>query len=496
MNNCIILFVDDNLSDNDLLFLDKYEPKRLFESLSNISNISQIYFSVPQDYSGELSNLENTFVRKENQDVQAWKEIFKSTNSDNLIKVYADSSFINEKIISEMLTVHIENLAEITYSENLPAGITCEIYSKELIDSIPDSDQKMLSLDKVVKSNINQFDVELFYKNPDIRDKRLTFRASDKRSNKVMQNIYAIENQFPAYEQLKTIIDSNPEILYVGPSYLEIELTGKSELETIYSYKKLLTESRSDIDVLAYSKILKDMHEFELPYSICLGGSGDPLMHEKFYEILDLTLAEKVIKNIVIETDGFPIDENFIQYVEQKNDSRIKIIIEMNGYNQETYQEIHNKDCFEKVEKNILKLKEVFNDNDNENIYLQIMKINETEKFLDKYYDYWEPKKIPIILQKQNTYLGLLEDKRYYDLSPLERTPCWHLQRDLFIFSNGNVSFCKQDINGKFMSESTSSHSIKKIWQSRKDLFLSNYNGKLSKEPDCLLCDEWYTFNL
>jgi hypothetical protein len=57
---------------------------------------------------------------------------------------------------------------------------------------------------------------------------------------------------------------------------------------------------------------------------------------------------------------------------------------------------------------------------------------------------------VPIILQKQNVYLGRVEDRRYSDLSPVERIPCWHLQRDLFILSDGTVGFCKQDVDAPF----------------------------------------------
>ena len=75
------------------------------------------------------------------------------------------------------------------------------------------------------------------------------------------------------------------------------------------------------------------------------------------------------------------------------------------------------------------------------------MKINETEPFLDRFYDFWEKYKIPIILQKQNTYLGKIQDRNYSDLTPLERTPCWHLQRDLVVLVDGSVPLCREDIS-------------------------------------------------
>lgn len=84
----------------------------------------------------------------------------------------------------------------------------------------------------------------------------------------------------------------------------------------------------------------------------------------------------------------------------------------------------HKTDAFDKVLKNIRVFREL--NADAERVYIQIMKINETDEmgkenevksYLDKYYDFWEGEKIPIILQKQNVYSGRIPDRRYSDLS-------------------------------------------------------------------------------
>ncbi len=85
--------------------------------------------------------------------------------------VYADSPFLDPEIIKDMLDVHLRYLAEFTYSENLPRGYSCEIIAHALVKSVPESDSTMLPLSEVVRSNINQFDVELYYRDPDIREK-------------------------------------------------------------------------------------------------------------------------------------------------------------------------------------------------------------------------------------------------------------------------------------------------------------------------------------
>jgi spiro-SPASM protein len=167
----------------------------------------------------------------------------------------------------------------------------------------------------------------------------------------------------------------------------------------------------------------------------------------------------------------------------------------MDGHDQASYAAIHGRDLFGTVQQNILRLHPLLN-NGQERLYLQIMKINETEPFLDAYYDYWEAQRIPVILQKQNTFMGLVEDRRYSDLSPLERRPCWHLLRDLVVLHDGTVPFCKQDINACRISGSLCGQSLPELVESRRQLWLANYKADYPQQPDCASCDEWYTFNM
>ena len=248
------------------------------------------------------------------------------------------------------------------------------------------------------------------------------------------------------------------------------------------------------MDMKIYKKILDEMRIFDLPYSVCFGGSGEPMMHDNFYEMLDLALNENIISNIIIETNGLFADDNYKNYLLNADDPRIVTIFNINGMDANSYTSLHGIDKFKSVFQNIISVKDAV-ENDGR-LYIQIMKINETEIFLDKYYDFWEKYNIPIILQKQNVYLGRIKDRRYSDLSPLERVPCWHLQRDLNILSDGRVTFCKQDIGGDYVRGSIKDQSIQDIWKESMSHFLDNYNNRYPINPDCKSCDEWYTFNL
>ncbi len=488
------LYLEGHLTDHELTFAGNYLPESLTKTLAAAESIDSVYYSLPLSYKGRLSDSPQSFTRTDRDDISFWKRVFSTTQSDHIVRIHADSPFLDAGIIGEMIALHLKYLAEFTYSENLPAGIASEILSRELIESIPESKDAMVPLGEVIRSNINRFDVELYYCEPDIRDKRISFRSGDPRDKKIMENIYSGLGRVPAYTEIRDYINKNPQCLFIGPSYIEAELTGRCDLDCIFCYRKTLKKAHGDMEPEAYKKILSDMADFGLPYSIAFSGSGEPMSHGKFYEILDMSLAESRLTNLVIETNGIYADGNFKSYVTGAGDHRIRIIVNINGVDGETYRSVHGADYFDSVTKNIIALKESLAGKDE--LHVQIMKINETEAFLDRYYDFWEKNGIPVILQKQNTYLGRVEDRRYSDLSPLDRGPCWHLQRDLYVLWDGTVTFCKQDVDGDIPRGNLMKTSLREIWNGSQHSFIQDYRGQFPQRPDCKSCDEWYTFNL
>ncbi len=487
----IVLFLDEGITDEHLTFKGSYLPEKM-ERLTGFLGAKNLFYSFHETYKGRLRNSKNSIERKGIDNNHFWKELLEKTGSDHIIKIYADSPFLDPGIIKEMFDLHTEFLAEYTFSENLPPGLSCEIVSRELIEALPDTAKETLSLQSIVKSNINQFDIEIYYKDPDIRDKRLTFRSGCKRNSAVMEKIFDSNGTLPQYKDLRNLINENPGVLRRGPSYLEIELTGRCDQKCIFCYRETLHEEHGDLDITLLEKVLHEMRDFNLPYTVCFGGSGEPLIHPEFYRAAELVMQEDLVDQLIVETNGILADANYRNFAKE-NLFKLKTIVNINGFDSETYSLLHGNDHFPAVFNNIEELKKLEKSTDN--LFIQVMKINDTEPYLDRFYDFWEEKSVNIILQKQNIYMGKIEDRRYSDLSPVVRTPCWHLQRDLYIHSDGKVGFCKQDIDEGIGNATINEKTLPEIWRLQEDAFKNDYNQNYSKIPDCSLCDEWYTFN-
>ncbi|HSV96689.1 MAG TPA: spiro-SPASM protein [Spirochaetota bacterium] len=489
-----LLYIEDGLADADLAVAGEFVPDTLRNALLTLGVFAAVHVTAPASYSGALAGTPGFSVRSDRDDVAFWKRLFAETGADHIALVYADSPLLDPEIIRDMLGVHLRYLAEFTYSENLPRGYSCEIISHELVKSVPESDGTMLPLSEVVRSNINQFDVELYYRDPDIREKRLSFRSGDRRERRIIENILSITGKKPSYAEIGDIITANPQALHVGPSYLEIELTGRCDLDCVFCFRKKLSAERGDMQTSVFERLIEGLASFGLPYSLCFGGSGEPLMHGSFFELTSRALCEPLLKNLILETNGLLAGENFASFVRSAGDGRLRVIVNLNAIDPATYAALHGADHFERVHRNVLALREALPAK--ESLYVQILKINETEPFLDRYYDAWEKNGVAIILQKQNTYLGMIQDRRYSDLSPLERIPCWHLQRDCYVLSSGAVAFCRQDVDGASARGTLANETLQAVWEKSRESFVRDYKGELSSRPDCRSCDEWYTFNL
>ncbi|MGB4268475.1 MAG: spiro-SPASM protein [Spirochaetota bacterium] len=499
MNTQALIFVDSSIqNDNLLTFNEQFIPDSIAQKIQSLPAIESIHYCIPESYAGKLQHYDSVFTYSNTDTPEVWHRIFTQTGALHIIKVPADAAFFQSSIVSEMLDTHIKYLSEFTFSYNLPSGYACEIISKSVLENPLANPTVQNSLCDIVKNNLNQFDVELYYKEPDLRWHRVNFKAANIRDRLVMQNIIAVNNQTPPYELLQDIIDNHPEVLFTTPSYVEIELCGHCTLDCIFCYRSILSPQHGNMELSTLQTLLEKMRIFNTPYSVCFGGSGEPLQHPQFFTALKLCNNEELIHTIVVETNGIHVDAGYASALASFTTSKVTTIVNINGHNPESYKKLHNADHFSTVHDNILKLKEILETNSklNNNLYIQIMKINETESFLDSYYDYWEQHKIPIILQKQNTYIGRIPDRRYSDLTPLQRKPCWHLKQDLYILSDGTIAFCKQDIDGAAKRGNIATDDLEAIWKQQREHFINDYKQNRAKKPNCSLCDEWYTYNL
>ncbi|AOP32954.1 spiro-SPASM protein [Leptospira tipperaryensis] len=401
---------------------------------------------------------------------------------------------LDETLTKELYERHDRYLSQYSYSENLPAGIVPAILSREFTNSLPETIKT--SAQEYLLKNINHYDVEIFYHAPDLRQYRLDFSLKNRRSLNLVRGFLKTKEDW-SYQEILPWITSHPEVFRTGPSYLELEVYRGCELSCTFCPRQFGTNDQ-DGTFLApnfLENLLKQQEaSFSNEYSVCFGGMGEPLLHPQFAELVKRTASFSLLQELMIETalysDLNPILES-LEKLPSEEKEKITWIVNLTTRNPEKYKNLYGKKELEKILSNLEKLEKIFPKNQ---IHLQFLKIKEAEDEVEAWVDETERQGYGVILQKYNRFAGLMPEKRVTDLTPIQREFCWHLNRDLYVNSNGTVSICRQSSGKEFGN--LHKENLIDIWQKGLPSFSNSLNGKHEATgAPCLTCDEWYTFN-
>ncbi|MCB1188902.1 MAG: spiro-SPASM protein [Leptospiraceae bacterium] len=402
--------------------------------------------------------------------------------------------FLDSKLTKELQSRHIKYLSQYSYSENLPLGIVPYFLSREFLLEVPGNHAG--SVHDFLLKNINHFDTEIFYVPPDLRQYRLNFSLSDHRSIQFSERMYETKKDME-YSEVSSFLLDKPDMFRLGPSYIELEIIRACENSCTFCPRSFLPKDKDGgmLDTHLIKKIIAELtSSFGLETTFCLGGLGEPLLHPSLPDILIELLNYKQLQEIIIETSLYPDINKLLEYLKTLDDgqkSKISFIINLTTIDPKKYQDIYNSQIpLDSILEKIHTLTQIL-----PNVHLQFLKIQEVEEELDKYFDLFEHKQgFNIILQKYNSYAGLMPEKRVTNLTPIKREFCWHLARDIYINANGDVSICKQH----HITQIGNLHAtdLKTIWNSGQESFRNSIRGEHEKiNAPCLQCDEWYTFN-
>ena len=458
-------------------------------------------------------------------------KICRDSGADNLIFSYADCPFLNKKLTDELLNTHIEYKAEYTFAEGYPEGLAPEVLNKGTIAILSElskttakttGDQKVTrhSLMDIIKTDINSFEVETVLAPKDWRLFRLAYDCRKKETFIVCQRLYnkiidfskvlgvavgEIEPEDMAEDAVREL-----EILKTVPAFYNLQLAQKCQGKCSYCpypvqlKQKEGTECSSAEKIMDFDKaceLINQISDFSGEAVIGLSAWGECFNHPDLLKIIEKILSYEGL-SVFIEADGCSIPQNFAQEVapivnaaaERTNGwQKLMIVVSMDGVDPGACKAIRGENFnLEAAADAVKKLEEALPGC----VYPQFVRMNANEEQLEKFFRYWNDKSSEshgnFIIQKYNSFAGLLKNEEPADLSPLERNVCWHLRRELTILYNGDVPVCYcrvlDDIVGNVFGEG-----LEETWK-KLDVHLSNnhlgYYGK-----KCGGCDEFYTFN-
>lgn len=439
-------------------------------------------------------------------------EALKKVESRYFIWVEGDAPFLDFQTTLLLLEQHRHYGVQLTNCDGYPLGLLPEILSSEILPALlalVETGKSTAALEsgatffELLSPEVNQFDIETHLPPKDFNLLRLCCKTKTKRNSLFCERIAkAITEQgkgrgaLPIADELLTILEEHPLWYRTVPAYYSLQIINQNIVKNpIYPWQFLAPElqvrQEGDPLFLIEEAQLKRLCQEALSLSgdavFCFNHWGESSLHPQVEQLIDLVLSEPQF-TLLIETSALGWNEAILRRLAQKYPQRLIWIVELCYHQKALYDQAMGEGFFEEAWKQAHLLSELFPGN----CYCQAFRIKEQEEDLLKFWKYWKEKGQPLV-QKYDHFCGLLPDRRVVDLSPVKRFPCWHLKRDLSLWANGVVSFCKEDIDltrtvGSFLEES-----LESLFQKIGELY--EKDCKAQYDNRCGRCDEFYTFN-
>jgi spiro-SPASM protein len=432
----------------------------------------------------------------------------------SVILTALDAPFFDVALARYLHTLHRQAWCDYTFGDGFPTGYSVEILRRRVIGSLAQLAEvtgNMWTRSFVfdaLSSDINAFDIETEAAGDDLALLRLSLTV-DVRGNFALCNRLvergvtdqpdASRNPDPAEERydlsanpLTEALKNDLTLRRTLPFYYQIQIT--NELPQRPSY---LPWDDSQLDVKApgegtfmaladWERLLEQIAATTPEAVLSIGYRGEPGLHPDLPQLL--TAIERYPGlQVYLETSGVGWADAALSHL--ASPAVKAVIVEVDSVDPERYQQLRG-DGFSEVIEFISRLSELIPGR----VYAQATRMKETEWELQTFFRHWdEVDGVAPLIQKYNSWAGRLPDRRVMDLAPLHRIPCWHLQRDMVIWLNGDVPRCFQDLSGDGCRGNIFTDGLEAVWERGTQEFVDHGRGTMA--PICEKCDEYYTFN-
>ena len=423
--------------------------------------------------------------------IQALKDA--ARGYDNIFYFFADCPFVDVVLTERMYTDHRKYCAEYTFADGYPYGLSPEIFKAEILDSLLnligeyDHQPHRTTVFDIIKKDINSFDIETEISPKDLRLLRLTLAADSPRNMLLLGRIISAGGKDA--DSIMRIVEENGSILRTLPAYCTVQIVDGTVDRCIYDpyvhFYGAVTGKRREMALDKFETLVDKLSRFCDDVTICLSAYGEPALHSQIIDLIDVACKREKI-HLIVETSGKGWRD--VTTTRFENYPELTWIVFLDAWSERVYRSVRG-DGFEEAVKYAENLITRYPDS----TYIQAVRMAENEEDLEHFYRNWEKKTDKIIIQKYDSYCGLLPNRCVTDLSPLKRIPCWHLKRDLSVNVDGTVPLCKEDLDRRYGLGNIFFDDLAEIWM-KGDSYYRDHIDKRYLDM-CKDCDEYYTYN-
>lgn len=506
----IIVFFNDKASE--------YGDKKVFGGKS----AKELSKSWAENFTCDIFTVESKNLTQLLSDM---KKLCTENSADYVIFSWNDLPYLNLELTKQLIDSHTEYKSEYTFADGYPYGLSPELIdagtlgilaelSKTTQNSLGEKSVERDSIYNLIKTDINSFEVEAEIAPEDWRLYRFAFHCGKK--DNFLQctalNEAVADKNITSANEISFLAANTLGCLKTVPGFYNVQIADKVHSNYVYlPYCKAYEEKNklsplNATSCMSYEKfsiLVEKIAAFSEKAVINLSAWGEPLTNPDCLKIIEKIVSYEGL-SVFVETDGLLVDEAFCSQLKKIVDEakpsengwqKLMFAVSFDSFTAKTYSELHQgatEQDFNKAIQAVANLQQIIPGA----VYPQFVRMNENEAELEGFYRFWNEKTNPsggnMIIQKYESFAGLLPDKKPADLSPLDRNPCWHLRRDMNILTNGDVTFCRCSVLSEVIGN-VFENSLEEIWHKTDEALKEHINKKYNNK--CGKCDECYTYN-
>ncbi|MBF0406613.1 MAG: radical SAM protein [Candidatus Riflebacteria bacterium] len=515
----------------------------ILQRLKNVPGISEIIFSVTdRDFDSNLPSLLTPMGKKvrnfhynENCErnisylPERWgfsldegigecigsqlTEAVKGCKAEHLIAIPYSNILVDAEKIAESIRLHLNEGFDATFSADLLPGANWTILKTELLEGLnlrhSDLMSKRGGLYWAIKKPLYPFKVGYFH----APRERLRFSADlrflSKRSFDVFRKFVSDDFSSPRFSYSKFLMETKwgEEITNYSPSTLFIEPTNSCNAKCLYCPQPELLRERENLSIQNFERLISSFEQKDV--GILFSGMGEPLFNQNMKDfVYNSAMAERRIK-IYTGLSSQPESDfpwNKVTHLRISFDSNDPASFTNNRSGCSWEQIIALINTLKQAKEN--------EKSANPEIGISFLKHNANNSSALPFLNHWKNKCSPPFrnyffspasdsdsnsispvswfqIIGASDFLGTKEYPAAVRYTPLNRKVCVHAVSGFHLLSNGQVTICPFDIEGKYACGNINVDSPVQIWCNQQEFRKKHFADELDFEP-CAKCNDWY----
>ncbi|MFN4216629.1 MAG: SPASM domain-containing protein [Brevinematales bacterium] len=419
-----------------------------------------------------------------------WAEGFPLHTQIVIVPAYAP--FVQRSLLEEALVRHRRYLFDYTYAE-LPYGLMGEILDNGIAPFI----KKVLpqeiplfrrSLKEWLGQDLSSYDCNIVFTDIRLLEYRLSFVPENHYQASVLEAMIRDKVSFESLQEIQSWIESHPASLRQVPTYIEIELTTLHESDGPFVD---VLPRQGEMSEQNLSSLLREIDSFTPDAVISFGLYGEVFAYT-YWDTLIQEVQKRPERRFLFESRGIFLPQKRLEEVLAF--SNVEVVVDISTSSPALFEKWKKPSFSFFPFEGLSGLEFLHNLSSKERLYLQMTRTHENDRELMRFYEVWKDFSPRIIIKKPDSFGGKQLGKRVVNLSPVKRTPCVALQRNMVIFIDGNVPLCRQDKDGEYSVGNVFRDGIKTCWENLNRAYEKQFDKGIST-PLCESCDDWWIFS-